>query len=60
MFTAAPFTIARTWKQLNGPSTEEWIKKLHIYNGIVLNHKKNIIVLFVETCMDIYMTVIQS
>ena len=25
---AAPFTIARTWKQPRCPSTDEWIKKL--------------------------------
>ena len=28
MFIAAPFTIARTWKQPRCPSTDEWIKKL--------------------------------
>ena len=28
LFFAALFTIARTWKQLRCPSTEEWIKKL--------------------------------
>ena len=28
MFTAALFTIARTWKQPRCPSTDEWIKKL--------------------------------
>ena len=39
MFTAALFTIARTWKQPRCLSTDEWIKKLvHIYNGILLNH----------------------
>ena len=27
MFTAALFTIARTWKQPRCPSTNEWIKK---------------------------------
>ena len=27
MFTAALFTIAKTWKQPKCPSTEEWIKK---------------------------------
>ena len=27
MFTAARFTIARTWKQPRWPSTDEWIKK---------------------------------
>ena len=31
-FTAALFTIARTWKQPKCPSTEEWIKKMwYIY-----------------------------
>ena len=43
VFTAALFTIAKTWKQSKWPSTEEWIKKmwyLHIYNGILLSHKK--------------------
>ena len=28
MFTAALFTIAKTWKQPKCPSTEEWIKKI--------------------------------
>ena len=28
LFTAALFTIARTWKQRRCPSTDEWIKKL--------------------------------
>ena len=32
VFTAALFTIARTWKQPKCPSTGEWIKKMwHIY-----------------------------
>ena len=32
MFTEALFTIARTWKQLRCPLTDEWIKKLwYIY-----------------------------
>ena len=32
MFIAALFTIARTWKHLRCPSTDEWIKKLwYIY-----------------------------
>ena len=32
MFTAALFTMARTWKQPKCPSTDEWIKKMwHIY-----------------------------
>ncbi|KAB1269586.1 LINE-1 retrotransposable element ORF2 protein [Camelus dromedarius] len=32
MFTAALFTIAKTWKQLKCPSTDDWIKKMcYIY-----------------------------
>ena len=32
MFTAALFTIARTWKQPRRPSVDKWIRKLcYIY-----------------------------
>ena len=32
MFTAALFAIAKTWRQPECPSTEEWIKKMwYIY-----------------------------
>ena len=32
MFTAALFTVARTWKQPKCPLTDEWVKKVwHIY-----------------------------
>ena len=32
MFIAALFTIAKIWKQLKCPSTDEWIKKMwYIY-----------------------------
>ena len=31
LFTAALFTIARTWKQPRCPSTDEWIKKCGTY-----------------------------
>ena len=49
MFIAALLTIAKTWKQQKRPSTNEWIKKIwyvctcmhYIYNGILLNMKKN-------------------
>ena len=36
MFIAAIFTIARTWKQPRCPLTDV----VHIYNGILLSHKK--------------------
>ena len=42
MFTAALFTVARSWKQPKHPLTDEWIKKMWYiyYNGILLSHKK--------------------
>ena len=54
MFTAAVFTIARTWKQPKCPSTDEWIKKMWLiytmehYSAI----KRNEIELFVVRCTD--------
>ena len=35
VFTAALFTIAKTWKQPKCPSVDEWIKEdvVHIHNG---------------------------
>ena len=61
MFIAALFTIARSWKQLKCPLTDEWIKKMwytytmEYYSAI----KRNEIGLFIETWMDLE-TVIQS
>ena len=61
MFTAALFTIARSWKQPKCPSTDEWIKKkwyiytMEYYSAI----KRNEIGSFVETWMQLE-TVIQS
>ena len=37
VFTAALFTVAKTWKQPKCPLTEEWIKKMwykYTNNGI--------------------------
>ena len=31
MFIAASFTVAKIWKQPKCPSTDEWVKKIHIY-----------------------------
>ena len=31
LFIAALFTVARTWKQLRCPSTDEWMKLWYIY-----------------------------
>ena len=41
MFTAVLFTIARAWKHSRCLSTEEWIKKIHIYREILLSLTKN-------------------
>ena len=61
MFTAALFTVVRTWKQPKCPSTEEWIKKMwYIYTMEYYSAiKRNEIGSFVETWMDLE-SVIQS
>jgi len=40
IFTAALFTIAKTWKQPKCPLTEEWVKKMwiYIYNRLLFSH----------------------
>ena len=61
MFTAALFTIERTWKQPKCPSAEEWIKKMwYIYKMDYYSAiKRNEVGSLVETWMDLE-TVIQS
>ena len=61
VFTAALFTIARTWKQPKCPSTDEWIKKMwYIYTMKYYSAiKRNKIELFVVKWMDLE-SVIQS
>ena len=46
MFIAALFIIAKTWKQ---PKEDV----VYIYNGILLSHKKNEMMLFAATWMDL-------
>ena len=54
MFTAALFTIARTWKQPRCPSTDEWIKKLwytyimDYYSVIKRNTFKSVLVRWIN------------
>ena len=61
IFTAALFTIARSWKQPKCPSIDEWINKMwHIYTMECYSViKRNEIGSFVETWMNLE-TVIQS
>ena len=61
MFTAALFTIARSWKQPRCPLTDEWIKKMwHIYTMEYYSAiKRNAVGSFVETWV-VLETVIQS
>ena len=54
-FIAALFTIAKTWKQPNCPSTEEWIGKMWCiqtvkYNSVI---KRNKTVPFAEVWTDL-------
>ena len=62
MFTAALFTIARTWKQPRCPLTEEWIKKMwyiyavEYYSAI----KKNEIMPLAITWMDLQIAILSE
>ena len=62
MFTAALFTIARTWKQPKCPLTEEWIKKMWcIYTmGYYSAIKKNEIMPFAPTWMDLEIIILSE
>ena len=68
IFIAALFSMAKTWKQLKCPSTEEWIKKMryvcvcvcvcvcvyiHTHNGILPKHSKEWNKAFAATCVDL-------
>ena len=56
MFIAALSTIIKLWKEPKCPLTDEWIKKMwciYIYTRILLVIKKNEILLFARTWMEL-------
>ena len=63
MFSAALFTIAKTWKQPKCPLTCEWISifhYIHIHNRILFSHKKNELMLFAATWMDLEIIILSE
>ena len=62
MFSAALFTIAKTWKQSKCPSTDEWIqKRWHIYRMEYYSAiKKNEIMPFAATWMDLEIIIVSE
>ena len=62
MFTAALFSIAKTWKQPKCPSIDDWIKKIwYIYTMEYYSAiKKNEIMPFAATWMDLEIIILSE
>ena len=68
MSIVALFTIARTWKKLKCPSTEDWTKKMfythtHMHTHTMENYsaiKNNEIMPFAATWMDLEVIILSE
>ena len=62
MFIATLLTIAKTWKQLKCPSTDEWKKKIQYIYAIeyYLPIKKNKIISFAATWMELEIIILSE
>ena len=61
MFTAALFTIAKTWKQPKCPLTDEWIKKMwYIYTMECYSAIKKNEMLLAATWIDLEITILSK
>ena len=64
MFIAAKLTIAKTWKQPNCPSRNEWIKKMYMFihteNGIPFRRLKNETMSFVAAWMNLEINILSE
>ena len=64
MFIAAQPTVAKTWEQTKCPSTDQWIKKMHVFihreNGILLRHLKHKIMPLAATWMDLEINILSE
>ena len=62
MFIAALFTTAKTWKQSECPSTDEWIKKMwYIYTTEYYSAiKKNEVMPLAATWIDLEMIILSE